>query len=227
MEQEKETLQTDETSKVDASLNVNPDNTGKSTSEGDKPTEPSNTNGSEDANVQAKIQEHAELRKKAEEELKLAQEKLSALEEENKTLKGQNFDTRKQSAETRINTALSSSKLPKAYLERVKKDPVKWLLAHADSDLQNPSIEDVENLISENLGGLIGSLEKELGVFNTPSNPRDTFVDTDNAPAMSTGDGQPLSVDAVKNMTPQEYAKLPEETKKQLREAGSKVNPFN
>lgn len=204
----------DETSKanIDPALNVNPSDDGKSTSTDPKPTEPSKAPDND--GVQAKIQEHVELRKKAETEAEAARAEAKKLQEKNEAL-------RREKAEILVKTRIEKSNLPQTLKDRAFKNPLKFVVGNSTKAVNETNFDEVEKLVTEELDGLVGGLEKDFGAAVT-SFPVNTFVDSDNVPSGTPG--KTLSQGTLSKMTPYEIANLPEEVKQELRKAGGKLN---
>lgn len=220
----------DETSKADEPLNVNPDTSGNPTSTDSKPTEPSKDTQPKDENIQKAIQEHAELRKKAEEARAKAEEEATKAKEEAEKARQEaklakeeadkaRVEIRKDKAEMQIKDRIKNSNLPNAMKERALKDPVRWLIANAEQVSEKPTWDEVDSLIGSELDGLVETYEREFGVRTSPKH---TFIDVDNAPTIVTP-SKTLSRLDISKMTPYEIASLPPETLAELKRAGSKV----
>lgn len=228
----------DETSKADDDLNVTPDlpDTGKPTSSDNGSTEPSDADGSDgdgnnadDANVQAQIQKHAELRKKAEEEaeqLRKENEELRKAKEAADAEREREANRQKRDkVAALIKDAVEKSSLPKGYVQnRVGKDPVNWFLAHQSDLPEKMTWDEVMSLASDKISDLVSGLEKDLHVSPSTDPQTPQFTDPDNAPAQQqTPSSGALTMDDIKKMTPYEIANLPDEIKSQIAHAGEKL----
>lgn len=209
---------TNETSKVTIDLNVIPGQPGNSTSQPSKPTEPSGGDGS-DANTQAAVQKHVELRKQAEETAANEKKRANELQMENIRLKKEQYSSA-------ILNRIKSSKLPESYRKRIEADPVKWLSAHANGMPENATWDDFGKVVTEQLDGIVSGLEVDLGFekpndSNDQSNKKSSFTDSNRTPngGQSSNDGK-ITLDQVKKMSPYELANLPDEVKQQLMHSG-------
>ena len=204
----------DETSKPQADVNVDPQ--GEPTTPA-AAIEPSKEDS--EKKIQAAVQNHVELRKKAEEEARIASEEKAKALAELQALQAEVTTERESRLKETIISKVERSNLPEGLKQRAIKDPVKWVLANVDNAPQKENIAEVAKFVSENLGGLVNQLEKELGVENSPRR----FVDSDNS-SLNTP-SQTISVESVKKMSPYEIDRLMDKDpnlKKSLLNAGGK-----
>lgn len=207
----------DKTSKPNDALNVTPTN-GESTSD-NKATEVS----SGDANTQAAVQKQVELRQKAEADAEEARKKAEEAEEARQKAEAEAKSIKEERIREKLANRIQSSNLPQTVKDRFSKDPVRYFIAN-QAESKEWTWGEVADAVGnvETLDAWMKDIEGTYGVASNPNNnpsAKDTFVDSDKPNTSTPSDGE-LTPDRIKNMSPYELAKLPEDVRNKLKEAG-------